>query len=353
MALIESIPKWVFLQLLEDCNLRCGMCYEWGEKGSYKKIQHKAQLDIARILNVIKECSAFQPHYELFGGEPLLYPHIEELLSAINKYGSTVDIPTNGTLLIEYAELMIQAQVTKLWISLDGPEFINDRQRGKGVFKKVIAGIETLYNLREKRKSPFPKIGISMVITPLNHLHVKEFFFNSVDIRKLDHISLELQAYITKENYDLYRRQLKHNFKIEDLSYANGFIRDIHDFSDLNITKLNEDLQDLIIYCDKNDIFLNTYPKIISEKNIRLYFNGQWSKLDGAKKFCTFPWISAEISARGNVTTCHSFYDLTLGNIYSDSLEAIWNGHKYDTFRKYLKKNQFGICPACCLYYRN
>lgn len=26
-----SLPKWIFLQLLENCNLRCRMCYEWGD----------------------------------------------------------------------------------------------------------------------------------------------------------------------------------------------------------------------------------------------------------------------------------------------------------------------------------
>lgn len=31
----RDIPKWIVLQLLEACNLRCQMCYEWGEGGSY------------------------------------------------------------------------------------------------------------------------------------------------------------------------------------------------------------------------------------------------------------------------------------------------------------------------------
>lgn len=32
-----SLPKWVILQLLEHCNLRCRMCYEWGENGPYRE----------------------------------------------------------------------------------------------------------------------------------------------------------------------------------------------------------------------------------------------------------------------------------------------------------------------------
>jgi MoaA/NifB/PqqE/SkfB family radical SAM enzyme len=30
-----SYPQWITLQLIDACNLRCKMCYEWGENGSY------------------------------------------------------------------------------------------------------------------------------------------------------------------------------------------------------------------------------------------------------------------------------------------------------------------------------
>ena len=32
---IYEYPRWIVFQLLEKCNLRCKMCYEWGESGSY------------------------------------------------------------------------------------------------------------------------------------------------------------------------------------------------------------------------------------------------------------------------------------------------------------------------------
>lgn len=31
-----SYPRWIVMQLLEECNLRCKMCYEWGLEGPYK-----------------------------------------------------------------------------------------------------------------------------------------------------------------------------------------------------------------------------------------------------------------------------------------------------------------------------
>lgn len=40
-----SYPRWIVLQLLEECNLRCKMCYEWGLEGPYKSKKTLAQLD--------------------------------------------------------------------------------------------------------------------------------------------------------------------------------------------------------------------------------------------------------------------------------------------------------------------
>ena len=39
-------PAWLVIQLLERCNLRCNMCYEWGESGAYKALPGLAELDL-------------------------------------------------------------------------------------------------------------------------------------------------------------------------------------------------------------------------------------------------------------------------------------------------------------------
>ena len=131
-----SLPKWVILQLLEHCNLRCRMCYEWGENGSYREKKTLRRLDVEVVKRVIDECKPAQPYYELYGGEPLLYPHIEKVLRAIKSAGSKVQLSTNGTLLAKYAELLVETAPERIWVSLDGPPEINDRQRGDGVFRQ-------------------------------------------------------------------------------------------------------------------------------------------------------------------------------------------------------------------------
>lgn len=346
-----SLPRWVFIQLLEHCNLRCSMCYEWGDNGSYREKPSLKKLDLEVIKGIIKECEPAHPYYELYGGEPLLYPHIEEVLTAIKFAGSKVHLPTNGTLLEKMAEMLVETSPERIWVSLDGPSRINDAQRGAGVFEKAVKGIDRLYALRAKSGSSYPQIGVGMCITPTNHGFIEEFFFDALDLSKLDCITLELQAYLTENNHQNYERVLQREFGVLTAPIAKGFVCDPTIFADVDYGLIARQVAKLAEHCRARGIYLNTYPQEMSQDNIRKYFTAEWHSMSRTKKRCSFPWISTEINARGDVTSCHAFYDLTLGNVYESSLGEIWRGEGYVKYRQHLRKNLFPICQACCLFY--
>lgn len=334
-----SYPRWIVLQLLEECNLRCKMCYEWGLEGPYKSKKTLAQLDPDLIKKIIAQCSPGKPYYDFFGGEPLMYPWLSDILAMINHYGSVADFPTNGTLLEQHAEMLVETAPNKIWVSLDGPEAINDRQRGKGVFKKVIKGIEKLYELRQSKGKHFPKMGVSFIITPLNYMYVEEFFFKHIDLSMLDHISMEVQLYATEEQYAQYVEVLSGEFGVYEAPYAKGMVwRDISSFSEIDIPELTRQLNKVKEYCLKNRIHVITYPKTIDELNLRNYFSGQFHQMADKRNRCSLPWTYAEITARGDVSPCHAFYDLTFGNVNEESLLDIWRSGKYKEYRAYMKK---------------
>jgi radical SAM protein with 4Fe4S-binding SPASM domain len=346
-----SLPKWVFLQLLEHCNLRCGMCYEWGEKGPYREKKSLRRLDIEIVKRIVDECKPAQPYYELFGGEPLLYPHIEVVLRAIRSAGSKLHLPTNGTSLADHAELLVETSPERIWVSLDGPPEINDRQRGYGVFASAVEGIDRVHALRERRGVAYPLIGISVVVTPFNYRYLELFFFQALDLNKLDCVSIELQAYLTEQDHHKYEHVLQQEFGIATAPVARGFVNDPAIFADMDFGLLARQIANIAARCQEKGLYLNTYPKVMSEDNIRKYFSADWFSMSRVKKRCSFPWISTEISARGDVTSCHAFYDLSLGNVYTSSIVDIWRGEQYTRYRKYLRKNLLPICQSCCLFY--
>lgn len=345
------LPRWVFIQLLESCNLRCKMCYEWGESGSYFGKKHLMELDVQPVLRVIEECKEMRPHYDLYGGEPLLYRNLGQVIAAIKASGGTVDIPTNGTLLERESETLVESGLDRVWVSLDGPQKVNDFQRGAGVYEKAMHGIDHLFHVRAEMGKSRPKIGIGTVITPDNYRYISQLVLKELDLDKIEHISLELQAFITEEEYERYIQFLDKEFQIKSAPIAHGVVCDLKHFETIDAHDLACQIAAIQNECDRRGIYLNTNPKDMSEKNIAAYFAGQWDCTSHKKSRCPFPWLSMEVSASGDVCTCHSFYDLTLGNIYESSVRDIWNGPAYKHFREQARKGLLPICPSCCLYH--
>jgi radical SAM protein with 4Fe4S-binding SPASM domain len=271
----------------------------------------------------------------------------------IKYHGSQLIIPTNGTLLEKMAEMLVETGPDKIWVSLDGPEEINDSQRGKGVFKQSIAGIKKVLELRDRAGKKYPKIGITYIVTPKNHLHIEEFFFKSIDLKSLDHISIEAQLFATRDQCGEYGEVLFKEFGIPDIphAHARGMVWDKNEFGSMNIAEMVRQIRSVTGFCELNDIFIIHYPQTISEQNVKDYFSGNYSSMVDYKKHCELPWIYAEITARGDVASCHTFYDLTFGNIYKQGIIDVWNGEKYKKFRNYMKKSLLPICTACSRYY--
>jgi len=217
-------PAWLVIQLLERCNLRCNMCYEWGESGAYKSLPGLAELDLDLLLERLDECLTGKPRVEFFGGEPLLYRGIWKLLRVLGDAGCEVAFPTNGTTLARHAHRLV---------------------------------------------SPNPTC------------------------------------------------QMRH-------------VRD---------------------ECRQRGIRFFSQPRTLERETIAAYLSADWPGMADHHQRCAVPWMYAEISARGDVTTCHSFYDITVGNIYDRSLIDIWHGERAAEVRSHLRRELFSICTACTRYY--
>ncbi len=76
------------------------------------------------------------------GGEPLLYSHFDKLNKHIRGKKYRKILVTNGTLI--NSKLIKSLNFDEVQVSLDGLEKAHDILRGKGTFKKAMAGIKSL-----------------------------------------------------------------------------------------------------------------------------------------------------------------------------------------------------------------
>jgi len=359
-------PRWMVIQLTEACNLRCRMCYEWGRAGSYHRKEKTVALDYAVLERTIGACLPYKPYFGFFGGEPFMYPEVLKAIRLIKEGGCGLDIPTNGLFLEKYAQDLVEVPPDRLWISLDGPEPVNDRQRGTGVFKKVIGGIQTLHALRQARGAKFPGIGVTFIVTPETHLFIEEFFLSTIDLSLLDHLSIEFMQYTTPERVRAFGGVMEELFpKTDDASLsaaaataasppgliADGLIRDPADFSGMDFREIARQINRVKEECGKRGIYFIAYPKTSEEDNIRNYFTAAWEKMKDWHKYCPFPWLYAEIAANGDVTPCHTQYDIIAGNIYTENILDIWKGERLKAIRSHVRRRLFPICTACARFY--
>lgn len=132
----------VSFETTRQCNLRCKHCY------ANASMNLEDELTLEEIKALIDQLADIGVLSFIFtGGEPLLHPHIFELIEYARKKPLSVFLFTNGTLLTpEIVEKLKELQVLRVNISIDGSdEKTHDEFRGlKGAYKKTIQSVKML-----------------------------------------------------------------------------------------------------------------------------------------------------------------------------------------------------------------
>ena len=148
----ESFPLEIIYRITGRCNLSCEYCI-------YPIITK--ELSTEQSKRAIKEfADAGTLNWTFTGGEPLVRQDIGELINYAKDCGIPfVHLLTNG-ILLKYRIHEIK-QLDAITFSLDGPEEIHDKLRGRGTFQKVIEAIRIV-------KSQGINFSITTVVTKLN-----------------------------------------------------------------------------------------------------------------------------------------------------------------------------------------
>ena len=350
-----DLPSSITLHLTEACNLRCKMCYYWGETGRYIDTdarENPAVLDIGLAKRVIDELAPAKPSYSLFGGEPLMYPHLEELIRAVKSAGSGIDMPTNGTLLARSASMLVETGFDSVRVSLDGPGEISNSQRGPGSYEKAIAGIEALHAAKEEAGSTTPITSVIYTVTPENHTSIERLFLHDLDLSTLGWITIQMQNFLTPEMGEGYARMLESEFGITDDRFWRGMLRSPGDFAGMDVAELTRQVGAVGDRLQELGKGLLLLPPTFSEENITAYLGAKWDEMTDRYTGCAVPWSSADITAAGDVAPCHVFYDFLVDNLQERSFVEIWNGENYRKFRAYMKSHGLmSACPGCCILF--
>jgi len=138
----EYFPPFLYLSILNSCNLRCQGCWVDVDKPMVK-------IDIEQLNKTINQAKARgNAFFGILGGEPFMHPELFDLLEA--HPDCFFQIFTNGQLITKAkAERLRELGNATPLISIEGTEVVSDQRRGKqNVLSRTLRGLDNCLDAR-------------------------------------------------------------------------------------------------------------------------------------------------------------------------------------------------------------
>ena len=107
------------ISVIDSCNLNCYYCNPCKNNEQCRAVN---MLSVKRVLCIVRAATRLGiTHFRLTGGEPLLHPQIDEMVSQIKKIPGvrSVSLTTNAVLLAQHAKQLKEAGIDSINVSLD------------------------------------------------------------------------------------------------------------------------------------------------------------------------------------------------------------------------------------------
>lgn len=311
----KSLPSHL-LQFSEDkkpvvvwnatrrCNLKCIHCYSYSED-----VQYEGELTTDEAKRFIDSLAEFGVPVLLFsGGEPLLRKDLFELISHTKKSGIRAVISTNGTLIDEKkAELLAEAGLSYVGISIDGLKNIHDKFRGvNGSFESSIAGIRAC-------KKVGVKVGLRFTINKANVEDIPGIF-KLLEEEGIPRICFYHLVYTGRAS-ELINEDLDHKKARETVDLIIDYTSDLH--------KRGNNVEVLTVDNHADGVYL--YLRMLKEKSPRADDVLELLKMNGGNS--SGIGISS-VSWDGSVHPDQFWRHYVVGNVREKPFGEIWSSNE-------------------------
>lgn len=332
------------------CNLRCGMCWWWGENGiAFKYTSSKEdiiynELTFKEISSLLEQARIWKSSVGFIGGEIFVRKDMIDLLAFAQNLGIRTGIVTNGTLINQrIAEALSQMDNLEITISIDGTKEIHNKIRGIGAYEKSIQAINKIGKYKQKNKGP--SILINTTITPDIVGHLEEMIDDLSSNPYLDLIKIQHLWFTNRSRAELHKQVLNEEFGIKNDPGVNAHIIDGYAFTPEQLDSLGLEIQRL--ERKKSRVQFRFYPPLIKANIMKYYTDLDYS----LRKSCDVAFTDLLIQPDGTVKFCPDEWiaNFNIGNIRTSSLETIWKNNLARHFREVLlKRKLFPSCNRCC-----
>ena len=308
----DTWPVHLQVGLTSHCNHKCIFCH-----GGHSVLEERNEvIDLDILLNALRQAKkhGLKAITLVGNGEPLIYPRIKELLTALYEMGLEIGIFTNGACLTEELRKFVVKYCTFIRFSVNGGtaedhEAVHQTKD----FDFVVNNIRELVRLKKEQGTALPTIGTQMVFYEVNYrgIHKAARLWREIGV-----------DYFEIKPYVVTAFNLAEGIKpAQDAEAVEREMREAKAFE-----------------TDKFKVFAKytMYKHTLSKPSERTY-----SK-------CLGQAFAGNILEDGGVYICPGMEDEEpLGNINVQTFEEIWLGEKR---KKILAELDVKKCPTGCRF---
>ena len=320
---ISALPKNLYLETTNRCNLRCKGCILYN--GNWEPDRDISFDELTMITDQLPDLEKIMLHGV---GEPLLNPDLPQMVRHLKNRNVYTLFNSNGILLDDgWRHDLVDAGLDELRVSLDAATPEGYRKiRNNSEFERIVQNLRSFLNLQSAKQVSHPRLSLWFLGTEDNILELPEFVRLASDIGIGDIYLQRLVYFQDNDGYGVAR-------STKSLQNRDGTYWEL-------IQKSQELATRLGIRFNASGL-RKPGESIQSETRAE----SPWMK-------CYRPSTLVYITANGNLLPCCispfstvDFASIVLGNVFETSLEQLWHGTRYKTFRE---KLQSSIPPKCC-----
>ena len=344
-------PATLCLKLTNACNLACKMCGQPREHQASGSVKYapepffRQKVEIEHYRALIAEIQGFRPNLYLWGGEPFIYHDIFELIRCAKQHHLTCQVNTNGLYIKKYAQEIVASGLDDLIVSIDGPEPVHDQVRGlDGAFKLIRAGLQDLQEAKKSAGKHKPVVRVRGTICPENFQHLYELTGIAAELGA-DSLNFNWTWFTTEKTGIAHEQLMRRLFNIEATSWRPFEIDVIMDAEKRRqFDGIREQLHRLR---ENQEKYLITMSPAVKPEQVESYYTDLQQTFGSDR--CYSVWLKSYLLPNGDVTPCPDYPDYIAGNILEQKFMDIWNGERYQKWRRELKgRKLFPVCYRCC-----
>ena len=328
----------VSLDLTYRCNLRCNMCFLYGQhlqgnNPTLRTIGTRTELTIEQWRAVLEDLAELGVRrLVMSGGEVFVKPGFLELLGAARARGFTVSVLTNGSLIgSEEARGLVACRPNFVRFSLDGDRETHDAICMRPCHDRLIEAIARIRAEQRLQGEALPELGFETVIQRRNQDKLCEVIRTAGE-HGIRHVTISNIFYTSGCDAEACGS-----------SPAGQTTREVRrGIYAVDARVLEAELARVRALADELGVAVTCRLRGAREIE-RVYGDPSFSYLDK----CFYPWMMFRINPYGDVIPCTGS-TRSMGNVTERPVAALWNGEAFCGYRRALKgAGLFEECRKC------